>query len=57
MGERPMPTRIDAHIFLLGEMSFDKFLVLPNRFAKLLETNFSYFAKLVAKLLEMLLQF
>jgi hypothetical protein len=41
----PMPTRIGAHIFPHGEVSFAKFLFLPSCLVKLLEANFSCFAK------------
>jgi hypothetical protein len=32
--------------FRMGEVSFAKFLFLPSWFVKLLEANFSYFAKI-----------
>jgi hypothetical protein len=35
-----MATKIHAHIYARGEVSFAKFLFLPSWFAKLLETNF-----------------
>jgi hypothetical protein len=56
-----MATTIRARIYARGEMSFAKFLFLPSLFFKLLEANFSYFAKIIwmlswfAKLLELLL--
>jgi hypothetical protein len=43
--ETPMATTIRARIYARGEVSFAKFLCLPSWFAKLLEANFSYFAK------------
>jgi hypothetical protein len=41
-----MATTIRAHIYGRWEMSFAKFLFLPSWFAKLLEDNFSRFAKI-----------
>jgi hypothetical protein len=41
-----MATTIRAHIYAHGEVSFAKFLFLLSWFAKLLEANFSCFAKL-----------
>jgi hypothetical protein len=41
-----MATMIRAGIYARGEVSFAKFLFLPSWFAKLLEANFSRFAKL-----------
>jgi hypothetical protein len=41
-----MATTIRARIYARGEMSFAKFLLLPSWFAKLLEPNFSRFAKI-----------
>jgi hypothetical protein len=55
-----MPTTIRARIYAHGEVSFAKFLFLPSWFVKLLEVNFSYFAKIIwvqssfARLLELL---
>jgi hypothetical protein len=40
-------TTIRARIYARGEVSFAKFLFLPSWFAKLLEANFSYFAKII----------
>jgi hypothetical protein len=42
-----MPTTIRARIYARGEVSFAKFLFLPSWFVKLLEVNFSYFAKII----------
>jgi hypothetical protein len=56
-----MATTIRARIYTRGEVSFVKFLFLPSLFAKLLEANFSCFAKIrwmtswFVKLLELLL--
>jgi hypothetical protein len=41
-----MATTIRARIYASGEVGFAKFLFLPNWFAKLLEANFSRFAKI-----------
>jgi hypothetical protein len=41
-----MATTIRARIYARGEVSFAKFLFLLSWFAKLLETNFSCFAKI-----------
>jgi hypothetical protein len=41
-----MATTIRAHIYARGEVSFAKFPFLPSWFAKLLEANFSCFAKI-----------
>jgi hypothetical protein len=41
-----MVTTIRARIYTRGEVSFAKFLFLSSWFAKLLETNFSYFAQI-----------
>jgi hypothetical protein len=55
-----MTTTIHTRIYARGEVSFAKFLFLSSWFVKLLEANFSYFAKirwmpsLFAKLLELL---
>jgi hypothetical protein len=43
--ERTMTTTIDARIYACGEVNFAKFLFLTSWFAKLLETDFSYFVK------------
>jgi hypothetical protein len=57
-----MATTIRARIYARGEVSFVEFLFLPSWFAKLLEANFSCFAKIIwmpslfAKLLELLLE-
>jgi hypothetical protein len=40
-----MTTTIDARIYACGEVNFAKFLFLTSWFAKLLETDFSYFVK------------
>jgi hypothetical protein len=40
-----MATMIHARIYARGELSFDKFLFLLSWFVKLLEVNFSRFAK------------
>jgi hypothetical protein len=40
-----MATMMRARIYARGEVSFAKFLFLPSWFAKLLEANFSCFAK------------
>jgi hypothetical protein len=40
-----MATMIRARIYTRGELSFAMFLFLPSWFAKLLDTNFSCFAK------------
>jgi hypothetical protein len=40
-----MTTTIRARIYTRGEVSFVKFLFFQSWFAKLLEINFSYFAK------------
>jgi hypothetical protein len=42
----PTATTIRARIYARGEVSFAKFLFLPSWFAKLLEFNFSRFAKI-----------
>jgi hypothetical protein len=42
-----MATTIRVRIYARGEVSFAKFLFLPTRFAKLLEVNFSCFAKII----------
>jgi hypothetical protein len=44
--ETPMVTTVRAHIYARGEVSFAKFLFLLSWFAKLLEANFSCFAKI-----------
>jgi hypothetical protein len=41
-----MATTIHARIYARGVGSFVKFLFLPSWFVKLLETNFSCFAKI-----------
>jgi hypothetical protein len=41
-----MTTTIGARIYVRREVSFVKFLFLLSWFAKLLEANFSYFAKI-----------
>jgi hypothetical protein len=41
-----METMIRVRIYAHGEVSFSKFLFLPSWSAKLLEVNFSYFAKI-----------
>jgi hypothetical protein len=41
-----MATTIRARIYARGEVGFAKFLFLPSWFAKLLEANFSCFAKI-----------
>jgi hypothetical protein len=41
-----MATTIRARIYARVEVSFAKFLFLPSWFAKLLEANFSRFAKI-----------
>jgi hypothetical protein len=41
-----MATTIRACIYARGEVSFAKILFLPSWFVKLLETNFSRFAKI-----------
>jgi hypothetical protein len=41
-----MATTIRTHIYARGDVSFAKFLFLPNWFAKLLEAKFSGFAKI-----------
>jgi hypothetical protein len=41
-----MATMIRARIYAHGEVSFAKFLFFPSWFAKLLEANFSRFAKI-----------
>jgi hypothetical protein len=40
-----MATTIHVRIYARGEVNFAKFLFLPSWFAKLLEANFSCFAK------------
>jgi hypothetical protein len=42
-----MTTTIRARIYAHGEVSFAKFLFLPSWFVKLLEANFSCFAKII----------
>jgi hypothetical protein len=42
-----MATMIRARICARGEVSFAKFLFLPNWFAKLLEVIFFHFAKII----------
>jgi hypothetical protein len=44
-----MTTTIRARIYARGEVSFAKFLFLPSWFAKLLEANFSCFAKIICQ--------
>jgi hypothetical protein len=44
--ETPMATTTRARIYARGEVSFAKFLFLPSWFTKLLEANFSRFAKI-----------
>jgi hypothetical protein len=44
--EMTMATTIRTRIYARGEMSFAKFLFLPSWFAKLLEADFSCFAKI-----------
>jgi hypothetical protein len=41
-----MATTVRARIYMHGKVSFAKFLFLPSWFAKLLENNFSCFAKI-----------
>jgi hypothetical protein len=41
-----MATTIRTRIYACGEVSFANFLFLPSWFAKLLEANFSRFAKI-----------
>jgi hypothetical protein len=45
--ETMMATTIRARIYARGEVSFAKFIFLPRWFAKLLEINFSCFAKII----------
>jgi hypothetical protein len=41
-----MASMIHACIYAREEVSFAKFLFLPSWFAKMLEANFSHFAKI-----------
>jgi hypothetical protein len=52
-----MAITIRARTYARGKVSFSKFLFLPSWFVKLLEANFSYFAKLICQTVGVALSF